>query len=178
MCCLHRATSSVTSAFLLSLAVNKKSVLGRGGTYQPLKVEHRDRLAGHKTKQFASRRGSGVVKRNVFFHIISFFFFSSLLSNFPQSCQQKYSSSSESVSGECRWQFLTIVFLRLAPKTVWGEVVVLWQQTVCTGSSDSRVLEAAIVAGWHTGSKEKAVVDAASNPGLQSTLKLFAQDTQ
>lgn len=75
MCCLHGATSSVSSAFLLSLAVNKKSVLGRGGTYQPLQVEHRDRLSGHKTKQFASRQGSGVVKRNVFFHIISFIFF-------------------------------------------------------------------------------------------------------
>lgn len=69
-CCVHRATSSVSSTFLLSLAVNKKSVLRRGGTHQPLKVEQRDRLTGHKTKQFASRGGSGVVKRNVFFYIV------------------------------------------------------------------------------------------------------------
>lgn len=77
-CCLQRATSSIRSAFLLSLAVNKKSVLRRGGAHQPLEVEQRDRLTGHKTKQFAFRRGSGVAKRNVFFHIIFFwvgFFF-------------------------------------------------------------------------------------------------------
>lgn len=70
-CCQHRATSSVSSA-LLSLAVNKTSVLRGGGTHQPLKAEQRDRLTGHKTKPFASRGGSGVVKRNVFFHTFLF----------------------------------------------------------------------------------------------------------
>lgn len=98
-CCVHRATSSVSSTFLLSLAVNKKSVLRRGGTHQPLKVEQRDRLTGHKTKQFASRGGSGVVKRNVFFYIV-FLLPPPPQSNFPPPCQQKCSSSSKSVSGE------------------------------------------------------------------------------
>lgn len=62
-----------SAALLLSLAVNEKSVLRGGGTHQPLKVEQRDRLTGHKTKQFASRGGSEAAKRNVFFH--TFFFF-------------------------------------------------------------------------------------------------------
>lgn len=96
-CCRRRATSTISSALLLSLAVNEKSVLRGGGTHQPLKVEQRDRLTGHKTKQFASRGGSEAAKRNVFFHT---FFFPFLPSNFSPLCQQKCSSSSKCVSAE------------------------------------------------------------------------------
>lgn len=113
MCCLHRATSSVSSAFLLSLAVNKKSVLGRGGTYQPLQVEHRDRLSGHKTKQFASRRGSGVVKRNVFFHIISFIFFFLPPIKFSTVMPAKVQLQQR----ECQWRMSLTVFNHCVSQT-------------------------------------------------------------
>lgn len=123
----------------------------RRGTHQPLKFEHRDRLTGHKTKQFASCGSSGVVKRNVFFHT----FFPFLPSNFPLARQQKCSSSSECVGAELSLAALTTVFLRCAAWRGWGKAVFFWLWVVHAVSSDGHVSEAVFVPGCHMASKEK-----------------------
>lgn len=111
-CCRRRATSTISSALLLSLAVNKKSVLRGGGTHQPLKVEQRDRLTGHKTKQFASCGGSEAAKRNVFFHT---FFFPHSSHQIFRRCASENAAPAASVSVQSyHWQILTTVFLRCA----------------------------------------------------------------
>lgn len=72
------------------------------------------------------------------------------------------------------WQFLTIVFLRRAPKRVWGKAVFFWQRALLMVPSRKRQL---LQAGtWDP--KKNAIVGTASELGIESTLKLSAQDRQ
>lgn len=171
-CCQHRATSSISST-LLSLAVNKTSVLRGGGTHQPLKVELRDRLTGHKTKQFASHGGSGVVKRNVFFHT---FLFIPAIKFSP--CQQKCSSSSKCVGAELSLAgfnqcFLDVLHEGVEEKQCFSGSGLYTSSPLMVASQMHYLFQAGT---WHP--KKNPLVDAASDLGVESTVKLSAQDRQ
>lgn len=72
-------------------------------------------------------------------------------------CASRSAAPAVRVSAESdRWQFLTTLFLRHALYKGFEEkMVFLWQQAEHTNSSNGHSSEAAIVPGWHIGSREK-----------------------
>lgn len=113
MCCVHRAAARVSSTFLLSLAVNKKSVLRRGGTDQPSKIEHRDRLTGHKTNTICMLLRLWGGEMSFFSTVFYFLFFPSHQILHRHASKSAAPAATVSVESD-HWQFLTIVFLRRA----------------------------------------------------------------
>lgn len=127
-------------------------------------VEQRDRLTGHKTKQFASRGGSGVATRNEMSFSTHFFFVPPVKWFFFFFCKSAAPAASVSVQSY-PWQVLTTVFLRCAAWRGWGKAVFFWQQVAHAVSSDGRISEAAFVPGWHMASKEKCSSRCCFRPG-------------